>query len=240
MSNVNMTKDRRNHTTPCHPDPGFAEEVCPHWCECAAACVLVARRRVHGVCVCVGEEEQRLHLVWATEFASVKLFCRSLGLVGSSSEVERGQARSRRGLYLKRLLTQAPPPPPPRLQPVCSLKHSRTTLSTGRHIHLVWKESPLPTKPSPPPPPHSMQCNYMWRKRGGTPWQILVIGSWGSLGLIWGRRLGGADAGVTLLGDICRSWLRFVLVGGRTLLILQSDLLRLKTECCGEKGNILT
>lgn len=63
MSNMNMTKDRRNHTTPCHPDPGFAEEVCPHWCECAAACVLVARRRVHGVCVCVGEEEQRLHLV---------------------------------------------------------------------------------------------------------------------------------------------------------------------------------
>lgn len=82
MTNVNTTEDKRITPPPCRLDPGFTplcgEEECMHTCLRVCAHLHVSRFVYACASVCVFESnEQRLHLVRASECASMKHFCHS-------------------------------------------------------------------------------------------------------------------------------------------------------------------
>lgn len=110
MTNVNTTEDKR--ITP-PPVIMIQDLYCCVGKKSARMCVhlhvsrFCADRRV--CVVCVWEKEQRLHLAWATECASMKCFCHSPLPFWSSSEVEWDQAESSKGSNLRQPVMRGAP-----------------------------------------------------------------------------------------------------------------------------------
>lgn len=91
-----------HHTTPCHHDPGFI----PLWwrrVQDASVCACTSNVSV-SLFMCVGEQKQRLHLVWAIECASLKHTVILDSLFWSGTEVEWCQAESSEESHLRRPL----------------------------------------------------------------------------------------------------------------------------------------
>lgn len=115
MTNVNTTEDKRITPPPVIMILALyccvvRKSACMRGCVSICMCHVFVQIDVH-VCAsaCVWEKEQRLHLVRATECASMKHFCHSQVPFWSSLEVEWGQAESGEGSHLRPPLTQGAP-----------------------------------------------------------------------------------------------------------------------------------
>lgn len=159
-----------------HPLSSWSWLYTAVWRGAVHACVCVrAFACVRQTCVFLRGKEQRLHLVRATECASMKHFCHSRAPFWSGLEVEWGQVESGEGSHLRRPLTQG----------ALSWSHSLLHGWVVPHTHVVCVMILLPyTFTSAALFRHSVIT--IATKRVKRPGQTLVISSPGSEGFIQG------------------------------------------------------